>query len=114
MGDKNIRQELRLNNIVTQDVISLKIEDCKILNDIEPFLILASMVTECVSISAFASLIVIPVGIASSAVRIKLCAITAVIEMYKSIMKKKKKKFDKIVVLAKTKLLIIEVLNLRI
>ena len=49
--------------------------------------ILASRVTGYVSISDFAVLIGIPVGIASSAVEIKICAINAVIRKYKSIIK---------------------------
>ena len=78
---------------------------CKTLNYIEHLLILASAATGCVLISAFASLVGIPVGIRSSAVGIEICAITAGIIKYKSIIKKKKeKKHDKIVLLAKTKL----------
>ena len=46
----------------------------------------------------------------SFAVGIKICAITAGIKNHKSIIKKKKKKHDKIVLLAKTKLNNIEVL----
>ena len=61
---------------------------CKYLNYVEHLLILASTVT--VSISAFASLVAISVGITSSAVGIKICAITARIGKYKSIIKKKK------------------------
>ena len=65
-------------------------------------LILASTVIGCVSISAFASLVSIPVGIMSSAVGIKVCAITAGIKKYKSVIKKKRrKKHDKIVLLEK-------------
>ena len=64
---------------------------CTILNHIEHLLILASTVTGCIPISAFPSLIGIPVGIASSAVGIKICAITAVIKKYQSIMKENKK-----------------------
>ena len=79
-------------------------------NYIEHFLILASTITGCVSISAFASLIGIPIGITSSAIGLKICAITAGIKKYKSIIKKKKKKHDKIVLLAKSKLNSIEVL----
>ena len=41
------------------------------------FLILGSTITGCVSISAFASLVGIPIGIASSAVELKICIITA-------------------------------------
>ena len=62
---------------------------CKYLIFLEHFLILASAVTGCVSISAFASLVAIPVGIMSSAVGIKFCAITAGIKNYKSVIKKK-------------------------
>ena len=61
------------------------------------------------SISAFALLFGIPIGITSSAVGLKICAITAEIKKYKSIIKKKKKKHDKIALLAKTKLNTIEV-----
>ena len=63
-----------------------------ILNDIERFPILASTITGCISVSAFASLIGIPIGITSSAIGLKVCAITAGIKKYKSIIKKKKKK----------------------
>ena len=45
-----------------------------------------STVTECVFISVFASLFGIPAGVASSAVGMKICAITAMIK--KSIIKK--------------------------
>ena len=73
-------------------------------------LILVWAVTACVSISAFASLVAIPVGITSSAVGIKICAITAGIKKYKSIIQKKKKKYDKIVLLGKEKINTIGVL----
>ena len=56
-------------------------------------LILVSTVTGCVSIFAFASLVCVSVGITSSARAIKICEITAGIKKYKSIIKKKKKKF---------------------
>ena len=61
------------------------------------------------SISAFDLLFGIPIGITSSAVGLKICAITAEIKKYKSIIKKKKKKHDKIALLAKIKLNTIEV-----
>ena len=82
----------------------------KYLNSAESLLILSSIITGCVSISAFASLVCLPVGIMSSAVGIKICAITPGIKNYKSIIKKKKKKRDKIVLLGKTKLDTIEVI----
>ena len=67
---------------------------CKYLNYVEHLLILVLTVSGCVSISAFVSLVCVSVGITSSAVGIKNCVITAGI---KSIIKKKKKKHDKIV-----------------
>ena len=70
---------------------------------------MASTITGCVSISLFASLIGIPTGITSSAIGLKICAITAGIKRYKSIIKKKKKD-DKIVSLPKAKGNSIEVL----
>ena len=45
------------------------------LNYTEHFLILASTITGRISISAFASLLGIPVGIATSEIRLKSCAI---------------------------------------
>ena len=58
--------------------------------------ILVSATTFCVSISAFALLSVcVPVGITISAVGIKIFVITAGIETYKWIIKKKKQKHDK-------------------
>ena len=69
---------------------------CKYLDYVEHLLILGSTITGCVSISAFASLV---------------CAITAGIIKYKSIIKKKKKKkHDKIVLLGKDQLITTEVL----
>ena len=72
-------------------------------------IILAPAVTDCVSICAFSSLIDIPVGIKSSAVGINICAITAGIKNDKSMMKKKKRKDDKIAMFVKDKLNAIEV-----
>ena len=83
---------------------------CSTLNYIEHFLILASAIIGCILISAFASLLGIPIGTTSSAIGLKLCAIDRGIKMYKLIIKKKKKKHDKTVLLAKSKLNKIEVL----
>ena len=82
---------------------------CKYLNYVEHLLILASTVTVCISISAFASLVCVAGGITSSAVGIKICTITAGIKKHESIIKEKKK-HDKIVLLGKDKLNTIEVL----
>ena len=73
----------------------------KYLNYVEHLLILASTTTGCISISAFASLVCVPVGIISYAIGIKLRLLTAGIK--KSIIKKKKKKHDKILLLGKDK-----------
>ena len=83
---------------------------CGVLNYIEHLLILVSAVTGCVSISDFSSLVGIPVGITSSARGLEICVVTAGMKKYKSIIKKKKNKHDKIILLAKYKLNSIEVL----
>ena len=71
------------------------------LNYFDDFPLIISAVAGSVSISTFASLVVIPVGITSSVVRLKICVITAEIKKHKSIIKKKKKEHDKIVLLGK-------------
>ena len=68
---------------------------CTTLNYIEHFLILASAITECISISAFASLIGIPIGITSSAVGLKICAVTAGIKKLSQQLKEKKRRMIK-------------------
>ena len=74
----------------------------KILNYTDHLLIFACIVSGCFFIPAFASLVSISVGIASSAIGTKICAIIAVIKKYQSIIKKiKKKKHYKIVILEK-------------
>ena len=77
------------------------------LNFIEHFLIL---VTRYISIFVSASLLGISIGITISAIGLNICAITAGIKKYKSIIKKKKKKHDKLVLSAKTKLSSMKVL----
>ena len=122
MVEKNISQEFKLKNIVeTRNYLLEEIEQnelmsnthkkvCKTLNHIEYFLTLDSATTGCISISVFASLLGIPIGITSSVIGLKICARAAGIKKYKSIIKKKKKGHDKIVLLAKPKLSSIEVL----
>ena len=53
---------------------------CRVLNYIDHFFIAISKITGCVSISAFASLVGIPVGITSSTTGLKICVITAAIK----------------------------------
>ena len=67
-----------------------------------------SAITGCVSISAFGLLVGSLIGITGSAVGLTICEITVVIK--KSIIKKIRKKHDKIVFLAKPKLNTIKVL----
>ena len=103
MLKENICQELRLKNIEETRNYSIKETDqnelvnkkyrkvCATLNYIEHFLILAPVVTGCVSISTFASLVGISLGVTSSVIGLKICAITAGIKNYKSIFKKNEK-----------------------
>ena len=60
---------------------------------------LASTVTGCIFISECASSVGIPVGVTGPATKLLICEITAGIEKYKSIIKKKKN--DKVVLLAR-------------
>ena len=104
MAEEYISQEFRLKNIdETRNYLIEEIDRneltskkhkkvCTTLNYIKNFLILASAITGCVSISAFASLVGIPIRITSSAIGLEICAITAAIKKYKSIIKKTKKK----------------------
>ena len=92
---ENISQEFRSKNvdkirnyfieeIEEKELMSNKHKKvCITLNHIENFLILASVVTGCISISAFVSLLGIPIRFMSSAIRLKICVITAGINNYK-------------------------------
>ena len=124
MCEENIRQECTMKNLdATRTYIIEEINRNELmskkhkkvyttLNYIEHFLILASTITGCVSISAFSYLVGISIGITSSAVRLKIYAVTAAIKKYKSKIKKNKGKHNKIILLAKSKLNSIEVFNL--
>ena len=79
------------------------------LNYFERFLLFILAASSCVSISAFALSVDISVCVTSSALWLKICATTLEIQKYKWIIKKKKK-YDKIVLLAKTKLNTIKIL----
>ena len=92
-----------LEEIEQNELMSKKHEKiCTTLNYIEHLLMLASPITGCISISAFVSLLCIPIGITSSSIGLKICAIAAGIKKCKSTIKKKKKKCDKRVFLAKS------------
>ena len=77
---------------------------CRVLNYAEYLYILVSTATEFVFISAFTSLVGISVVITSYAVGLKICLITKGIKKNKPIIKKKRKKHDKIVLLAVSEL----------
>ena len=89
MVETNVSQKFRLKNIEeTRNYFLEEIEEnelmskkhkkvCKTLNYIEHFFILASTVTGCISISAFASLFGIPIGTTSIAIELKIHEIIA-------------------------------------
>ena len=103
----NLLEEIKHNDLISEKCK----KTCKYLNYIENLLILVSPVTGYVSASTFTSLVRVPVGITSSAVGLKICKITAGIQKNKLIIKKKKKKYDKIVLLEKDRLNTIEFLT---
>ena len=97
-----MNQELRLKKvdetsnylieeINRNELISKKHKNfCRVLNNTDHLLIAISTPTGCVSISTCASLVGIPIWIMSSTIKLKICAITAGIKKYKSIIQKKK------------------------
>ena len=123
MAEENISQEVTLKDIdETRNYLIKEINRnelmtekhkkvCSTVNYTEHFLFLGSTITGCVSIFAFASLVGIPIGIKSSAMGLKICTIAEAIKKCKSIIKKKEKKHEKLVLLAKSKLNSIEVLK---
>ena len=84
MCEENVSQELRsksiyetrkyiIGEISRNKLMSKKHKKvCTTLNYIEHFLILATTITGCFSISAFASLVGIPIGITSSAIGLQI------------------------------------------
>ena len=120
MPEENVNQEFRLKkmdemrNYLTEEINpnELRVRSIKSFAEFWTKFntCLISTITGCVSISAFASLVQIPIGITSSAIELKICVITAEIKKHKSINKKNKKENDKIISLAKSKLNSIEVL----
>ena len=116
MIEENISQEFRLrklddlrNYLIEEmnqnELMSKKHEKfCTALNYMDNSLLAISTITECVYISDFAPLVDIPIGITSSAIGSKICVITTRIKNCKSIIKNKRKKYNKKVLLAKSKL----------
>ena len=64
---------------------------CRVLSYIEHSLTAISTITGCASISIFASLVDIPIGITSCTIGLKICVITVGIKKYKSVIKKKRR-----------------------
>ena len=95
MSEVNISQKFRLKTIdktrhyfieeMNQNELKSKKQKkvCATFNYIENLLILASVVTGFFLISDFASLVGIPIGVLSSVIELKICAITAGITKYK-------------------------------
>ena len=97
MPEKNMNQQFRLKKI--DEIRYCLIEEinrnrlmskkhknvCRALNYIDHLRIAISTITGYVSISTFASLVDIPIGIASSLIRLKICVIATGIKKYKSI-----------------------------
>ena len=89
MSEESMSQEFRLKNIdevrnyfieviKQNELMSKKYKKaCRFLNYIEHLIILISTVSGYVSISAFASLVGIPIGNTISAIGLKICVITA-------------------------------------
>ena len=79
LGLMKFLEEIKLNYLMSKKYKKV----CKALNYFYHFLVFVSAVTVYLSILAFASLVGIPVGFTSSAVGLKICAITAGIKKYK-------------------------------
>ena len=119
MTDESISREFRLKNInetrnyyieeiSLNEMMSKRHEIvCRVFNCVKNLLISVSTETGYVSISDFASLIGVPVGIVGSTIGLQIFVLTAAIKKYKTIIKKRK--HDKIVSLANSKLNSIEV-----
>ena len=100
MADENISQEFRLKSlgearnylieeINRNELISKSHKKVsRTLNYIEQFFILDSIITGCISVFTFSSLVGISIGITSSAIELRVCVITASIKKCQSIIKK--------------------------
>ena len=121
MSEEKISQKLRLKDIderrnylmgeINQNELMSKKHKkvYRVLNYIEHLFNLISIVSGCVSISAFASLVDILIGITCSAIVLKICVATSRIKSISEWLRKEKK-HDKIISLAKSTLNSVEVL----
>ena len=95
MTEENMSHRFRLEKVhETRDYLFEKLNQNELMNQkqnkvfrtinyIEHFLILGTTITGCISISASASLVGIPVVITSSWIGLKICAKTEAISRYK-------------------------------
>ena len=103
---KIINQDIRLKNVdETRNFFIKKIDQNELISKkykkvfttlsyVEDFLILVSAIIVFVSNSVFASLLDVIIGITSSSIGLRICAITTGIKKIQSTIKKKKKKYD--------------------
>ena len=78
------------------DLISEKYKETwECLNYVEHMIIPASTIAGSISVSAFASLVSVPIGVTSSTVGLSVCTITAGIKKCKWIIKKRRKSLIK-------------------
>ena len=83
---KYLVEEIEQNKLINKKYTKV----CTTLNYIQHFLILASVFTGCILVSAFSPSLSIPIGITSSAIGLKICTLTPGIKKCKSVSKKKK------------------------
>ena len=106
MKNKDKTRNYLIEEINQNELMSKKHKKVyRVLNYVGHIFILISTVSGCISISSKTSN-----ELTSSAIGLKICAITARIKKYKSITKKKKKKHDKILSLTKSELSRVQVL----
>ena len=109
MFEESLSREFRLKNIEERKTYLIE-EMSKKHKNIHSFKLYWALTyfnfysNRCFSISAFAPLVGIPIGIRSSSIGLKNCVITSGIKKYKLIILKKKKICDEIVLLSKSKL----------
>ena len=111
-----LNEIIRIENYFHQEINQRKLCSKKInkyvtaFNYIEKILIVLSATSSGVSIISFTSIIGAPVGIASASFTLIFSLTTGIIKKLLSITRNKKKKHDKILMLAKSKLISIETL----
>ena len=101
-----LEEEIKDNELMSKNLQKV----CRLLNYPKYILIFISPVSGYDSISAFTLLVENTVGITSSEMGLKICAITAAIKKHKLIIETKRKKHNHIGLLSKSKINTIEIL----